>query len=162
MAILKVLGGLVAVLVLFVGILFLGARFHDGPLALIPGGPLVSGELVTEPVLDWAFATSVELIELQLNAETTSRTTWILVEDGQAFIPCSLGFPPGKNWHLRADENGRAVIRLLGKRYEVSLDRIDDAPLAAKLASIVAEKYDGGPPGGTSEVWFFALNPPSV
>jgi hypothetical protein len=159
---LKVLGGLVVVLVLMVGILFLGARFHDGPLALIPGGPLVSGDLVTGPVADWTFATAVELIELQLRADTTSRTTWILVEDSQAYIPCSLGFPPGKNWHLCANADGRAVVRLLGKRYEVTLDRVENAPLAAKLASIVAEEYDGGPPGGTSTVWFFAMNPPSI
>jgi len=162
MAIFKGLGGIIVVLVLLIGIVFLGARFHDGPLALIPGGPLSSGELVAGPVADWTFATSVELIEFQLAADDTSRTTWIVVEGGQAFIPCSLGFPPGKNWHLRADEDGRAIIRLLGKRYEVTLDRIDNAPLSSKLKAIVAEKYDGGPPGGESEVWFFALNPPSA
>ncbi len=162
MGIIKVFGGIIVVLVLSVGILFLGARFHDGPLALIPGGPLVSGELVEEPVADWSFATSIDLIEFQLAADSTSRTTWILVNDGKAYIPCSLGFPPGKDWHLRADKDGRATIRVLGKRYDVTLDRIDDAPLSEKLVSIVAEKYDGGPPGGTSQVWFFALNPPSA
>jgi len=161
MGILKTLGGILIVLVLLVGILFLGARLHDGPLSLIPGGPLSGGELVAGPVEDWSFATSVELIEFQLAADSTSRTTWILVEDGQAYIPCSLGFPPGKDWHLRALEDGRSIVRVLGKRYEVTLGRIDNAPLASKLKSIVAEKYDGGPPGD-SEVWFFALNPPSV
>jgi len=161
MGIIKVLGGTIVVLALLIGILFLGARFHDGPLALIPGGPLVSGELVAEPVTDWTFATSVELIEFQLAADSISRTTWIVVDQGRAYIPCSLGFPPGKDWYLRADKDGRAIIRLLGKRHSVTLERVKNETLARKLASIVAEKYDGGPPGGTSQVWFFALNPPS-
>ena len=155
MANLKVLGGLVA-LVLMVGILFLGARFHDGPLALIPGGPLVSGDLVIGPVSDWTFATAVELIELQLSADTTSRTTWILVEDGQAYIPCSLGFPPGKNWHLRADRDGDAVVRIQGKRYPVTLDRISRPTLDPKLEAIVKSKYGGAP--SDADVWFFELN----
>ena len=162
MGILKGLGGVLVVLVMFVGILFLGARFHDGPLALIPGGPLQSGEWVEAPVADWSFATSVDVIEFQLSADDTSRTTWILVEAGQAYIPCSLGFPPGKDWHLRAVEDGRAVVRVMGNRYKVALDRIDNAPLAKKLTAIVSEKYGGGPPGGESEVWFFRLNPPSA
>ncbi len=161
MQVIKILGGLVAALILLIAVGFLGARFHDGPLEIIPGGPLVAGELVSSPVSDWTFATSIDQIEFQLAADKTSRTRWIVVESGRAFIPCSMGFPPGKNWHSRADVDGRAVIRVLGKRYEVTLDRIDDAELAAALESIVGEKYGGGPPGD-ADVGFFALNPRSA
>jgi hypothetical protein len=153
---LKVLGGIGVGVILLIAALFAGARFHDGPIAIIPGGPLVSGEIVSEPVRDWGFAEAVELIEFQLETDETSRTSWLLVSDGRAFIPCSLGFPPGKNWHLRADQNGDAVVRILGKRYPVKLQRISDPVLAPKLAAIVSSKYGGFPSDAGS--WFFELN----
>ena len=156
MRFLKILGGIVVVLALLVAILFLGARLHDGPLALIPGGPLVAGELVAEPIADWGFAEAIPEIELQLAGDDTSRTVWILVRDGQAYVPASLGFPPGKTWHRRADKDGSTILRIEGKRYPVSLKRISNAQVEDDLKGIVGTKYDGGPPGD-SEVWFFAV-----
>jgi len=156
MRILKILAGIVAALLLFVAAAFVAARFHDGPFAVIPGGPLSSGELVSSPVSDWSFTESVETIELQLAEDDTSRTTWILVSKGRAFIPCSLGFPPGKNWHLRADRDGRAIVRILGKRYPVTLKRLSNSTLEPELEAIVSSKYGGGPPGDAG-VWFFAV-----
>ena len=100
------------VVVVLVVVLFVFARFADGPIAIIPGGPLQAGELVADPVADWAFAESIDEIEMQLASDDTSRTTWILYQDGNAYIPCSLGFPPGKDWHLRADKDGRAIVRI--------------------------------------------------
>src|SRR5262245_2086264 len=112
---------LVVVLVVLVGALFAGARFHDGPLGAIPGGPLTAGDLVTPAPTDWSFASTDQEIEMQLAYEKTSRTTWIIVKDGTAYIPCSLAFPPGKRWHLAADQNGEAIVRVQGKRYPVTL-----------------------------------------
>jgi hypothetical protein len=156
MRIVKIFGGIMAGLLLGVAAAFVGARFHDGPLGLIPGGALSSGELVPNPVSDWAFATSVDTIELQLMGDETSRTTWILVSEGRAYIPCSLGFPPGKSWHLRADEDGRSIVRILGKRYPVTLKRLRDSTLEPELEAIVESKYGGGPPSDAG-VWFFAV-----
>ena len=158
MRVLKIFGGIVAALLLCVAGAFVAARFLDGPLAIIPGGPLSAGDLVSSPVRDWNFAESVETIELQLAEERTSRTTWILVRDGRAFIPCSLGFPPGKSWHFRADRDGRAIIRLLGRRYPVTLKRLDDPALESELEAIVSSKYGAGPPSDAG-VWFFAVEP---
>jgi hypothetical protein len=158
MRFLKILGGIVVVLLLLIAILFLGARLHDGPIALIPGGPLVAGELVAEPVSDWGFAAAVPEIEMQLDGDSTSRTVWILVRDGHAYIPASLSFPPGKTWHKRADTDGRTILRIEGKRYPVTLSRIRDAVVEADLTEIVGGKYGGGPPGDGG-VWFFAVEP---
>jgi hypothetical protein len=156
MRILRIFGGIVAALLLCVAGMFVTARFLDGPLAIIPGGPLSSGELVSSPIRDWNFAESVETIELQLAEDRTSRTTWILVSDGRAFIPCSLRFPPGKNWHFRADRDGRAVIRVLGKRYPVTLKRLNNSTLQSKLKAIVSAKYSVGSRSDAG-VWFFAI-----
>jgi hypothetical protein len=40
MPILKIFAGIVVAGVLLIAALFVGARFHDGPLSMIPGGPL--------------------------------------------------------------------------------------------------------------------------
>jgi hypothetical protein len=146
------LGGLVALGVA----LYFGARLHDGPLALIPGGPLRSGEFFDFPVSDWGFASDVSEIELQLESQGISRTTWILVRDGAAYIPCSLGFPPGKNWYNEAQRDGRAVVRIDGKRYPVTLTKDDDATLAPFALGEVKRKY-GNPPPSDAGVMFFHM-----
>mgnify|MGYP003555771884 CR=1 FL=1 len=92
------------------GIVFFGARLLDGPLGPIPGGALQSGVMVSGPVGDWSFASDVEEIALQLEAQSRSRTTWILVHEGRAYIPASTEFPPGKTWHRLALEDGRATL----------------------------------------------------
>jgi len=161
MKIVKILVGILLAPLLALGGVYVLAGFNDGPWAVIPGGPLVAGELVGDPVTDWGFARSIEEIELQLDGGDRSRTTWILVNDQGAFIPCSLGFPPGKEWHLTADQDGRAIVRISGKRYPVTLKRVQDEALRAGLKKLAAAKYSGGPPG-ESETWFFRLDPGSA
>lgn len=150
-------GSLYAMIAVVVGIgaLFLGACFTDGPLAMIPGGPLSSGEWAAEPVSDWSFAADVEEIELQLVSQRRSRTTWIVVHQGRAYIPVSLSFPPGKSWHLEADQRGAAVLRIEGQRYPVELTRVKDEAQAAEVFPALREKYT--PPPGGSEAWLFEI-----
>ena len=155
---LKIFAGIVGAATLLVAAAFVGARFHDGPIAFIPGGPLSSGELVSSPISNWGFAESVETLELQLAQDDTSRTTWLVVSDGRAFIPCRLGLVPGKKWHLRANQDGRAIIRVLGKRYPVTLRRVSDPTLEAQLRAVESSKYGSGPPGRAG-LWFFSVEP---
>ena len=155
MRILKWLGTFIIVVALLLAGVFIAARFHDGPLGMVPGGALVAGEIVAAPVGDWKFA-DVDTIEMQLDGEATSRTTWILVNEGRAFIPASLSFPPGKRWHKTAEANGKAWLRINGQRYPVTLTRVHDNALEAQLAGIVGGKYGGGPPGD-GRVWFFEV-----
>lgn len=142
-----------------VALAFLGARLHDGPLGPIPGGPLEAGAEHAEPVSDWSFAEDVAEVELQLASENTSRTTWILVHEGQAYVPCSLGFPPGKRWHEKAAVDGRATLRIEGERYPVTLTKLDDAEterLAPTVRAEVTRKYGQGPPSDAG-VWLFRV-----
>ncbi len=155
MKFLKILAGFVGVIAVLIAGVFIAARFHDGPLGLVPGGALVAGEIVAAPVGDWKFA-DVDTIEMQLDGESTSRTTWILVNEGRAFIPASLSFPPGKRWHKTADANGAAWLRIGGQRYAVTLTRVPDEALRAQLIAAVGAKYGGGPPGDGG-VWFFEI-----
>ncbi len=142
-----------------VGLVFFAARFHDGPLAMIPGGPLVAGELVSEPVADWSFAREIQEIELQLESQQRSRTIWVLVHEGRAFVPCSLQFPPGKTWYRDAAQDGRATLRIEGRRYPVALRKLDDGdtPLGIALREEALRKYPNRPPGDPTKVWIFAV-----
>jgi hypothetical protein len=145
---------IVAFVALVVALAFVGARFHDGPFGPIPGGPLASGEIVTRPVDDWSFATDVPEIELQLAAQTRSRTTWIVVHEGRAYVPASTQFPPGKTWHRTALEDGRATLRIAGKRYPVTLAKLEDPARVAAVRAVGLKKYPNRTEG---DAWVFAV-----
>ncbi len=157
MKILRAIAIVLAVLIALLTSVAFGVRMADGPVAMFPGGPFKSGEWVDGPVSDWSFASGVE--EIELESGETSRTTWILVEDGEAYIPCSLGVPPGKHWHTDALEKPDAVVRIDGKRYRRRLQKVEDDALQQRLFGVVEAKYGRGPAGG-SGTWFFHLAPP--
>jgi hypothetical protein len=156
MRILKWLAYLVLGLVVAVAGLFGAARLHDGPLGMAPGGAFESGEIVKSPVQDWSFVRDIATVELQLEGEDTSRTVWILADGASAYVPASLGFPPFKTWHKRADRDGSAWLRIDGKRYPVTLTRTEDGGLYGRVAAEVTRKYAGGPPSDAA-VWVFAV-----
>ena len=138
---------------------FVAARFNDGPLLILPGGPLQHGDWVTTPVEDWSFTRDVLEIESQLVDDTTSRTTWIIELDGQAYVPCNLSFPPFKTWHHRARENGAGIIRIGDKKYPVHFTFIDDAALLPRIDAAGTQKYSGQPsPSADTGIWFFRLD----
>ena len=146
---------IVVLLVLIAGAVVIAARVHDGPFGPIPGGALVSGTPVAESIADWSFAADIEEIELQLESQSTSRTVWVLVQDGKAYVPASVEFPPGKTWHRAALTDGRAILRIDGKKYPVMLAKIEDPAVVEALREVASEKYS--PPPGDDEVWFFSV-----
>jgi len=158
MKVLRIVGMALGALVLLCIVVYFGARFGDGPIAMIPGGPLASGEWVETPVSDWSFARDVQEIEFQLEQDSISRTVWILVAGDRAFVPASLSFPPGKDWYHRAQTDGASVVRIDGKRYAVTLRRVDDDETKAAVVEAVVAKY--APPPGTNEngVMFFEVS----
>ena len=151
-------------LVVLVGILIFGARFADGPIALLPGGPFTSGEMRPTPE-DWAFAAAIPEIEFESGGR--SRTAWIAVESGDAFIPASTAFPPGKSWHKDALTEPAAVVRIDGLRYPVTLARVaPDSPRFAQVLAKLGEKYPALPGSGDGDpaaaVWLFELREGSI
>ena len=157
--------GLGALVVVLIGIA-MAARLSDGPIgdgpiAAFPGGKFQSGTWVEDEVVDFTFATEIQEVELQ--SAGRSRTTWILVLDGNAYIPVGLGFPPGKRWHKEALEDPTAVLRVEGRRYRRTLVRVDDEAMRRRLGEVGLAKYGPGPAGGDlSGIWFFHLAPPAA
>ncbi len=167
MRILRWVAGAIGVAVLSMVALVIGARFGDGPIAIIPGGPLEAGELVTGAEPDWTFARDIAEMEFQLVEPPRSRTMWLQVHDKNLYVVSGyMNTTLGriwKQWPAEALEDGRAVVRIDGKRYERKLARIlEDRPLLEAIAAEVNRKYGAqlrADMAASGDAWFFALQP---
>ncbi len=142
-----VLGAVLAIIGV-VAVVLIGARFADGPLEMIAGGPFTSGELQTKPPADWSFARDIETIEFQSLEPPRSRTVWVLAHDGRLFIPSgymnSTWGRIWKQWPIEAERDGRIITRIDGKLYYQQLVRIQDGPVLEPLLAELSRKYAGG------------------
>jgi hypothetical protein len=167
---------------LVIGVAALVRRFSDGPMGPIPGGRLRSGALLSAAHVDWSFAKDIQLAQLQLVDPLASRTTGILVYEGDLYVPCDLGFvwrrvsPPAKwlmalvwrvkRWHNDALRDGRVVVRIRGTRYERQAVRETDPHSLAALNVAVEERakaFLSSPlketPRDPNAIWHFRLDP---
>ena len=145
---LRAVGILLASILVAIGVLLVGARFADGPIAIIAGGPFTSGEPQSGPEPDWSFVHDVREVEFQLVEPARSRTTWILDHEGKAYIPC--GYMTTwwgklwKRWPHEAAKDPRILLRIGDALYERKLVRIQEGPLVAPLLAELSRKYAGG------------------
>ena len=120
-------------------------RLSDGSDFVFSGGPLVSGELHTGPEPDWSFTNDIVTIELQLEDPPRSRTIWVGEHDGKLYVfSAYMRGAVGrlwKNWPRQAERDGRAVLRIDGKRYERQLRRIESGPILEDITASIADKY---------------------
>ena len=167
-AIVRFVFGLFVVFALSMVVLLVSARFADGPLAIIAGGPFTSGEVVSGPEPDWSFVSDLQEVEFQLVDPARSRTTWVLEHDGKAYIPC--GYMTTwwgriwKRWPIEVEKDDRAILRVGDKLYERRLVRIEDGPMVAPLLAQLSKKYLGGnevPADAVTSgyLWLFELAP---
>lgn len=164
---LRIVLGLVGIAVLLVLVTVVGARFADGPVAIVAGGPFTTGELVTGPEPDWTAVRDVSEVEFQLLDPARSRTTWILEHEGRIFIPC--GYMTStfgklwKKWPIEAQHDGRAILRIDGKLYERQLVRVENGPLVDPLLAELERKYIPGAfpkdSVASGSLWLFELAP---
>ena len=146
--VLRTLGAALAVLLIAIAGLGVGARFHDGPVAIVAGGPFASGQLVSGPEPDWTFVREIQEVEFQLLDPPRSRTTWILEHEGKAYIPC--GYMTTwwgriwKRWPHEAAKDPRILLRIGGKLYERQLVRIQEGPGLEPLLAELSRKYADG------------------
>ena len=167
MRIVKWLAGAIGIALGLVVALVFAARLADGPIAIIPGGPLEAGELVTGPEPDWSFASDIPEMEFQLVEPPISRTIWLEVWDKKLYVVSGyMNSTIGKlwkQWPAQALQDGRAVVRIDGKRYERQLVRIlDDRPVLEGIAAEINRKYGAAltaDMAASGDAWFFALEP---
>ena len=120
-------------------------RFADGPNRVFSGGRLVSGELHSGADPDWSFVKDIETIELQLLDPPRSRRIWTTEHDGKLYVWSGyMGTAVGrlwKRWPVQAERDGRAVIRIDGKRYERQLVRIESGEILDGISGAIRDKY---------------------
>lgn len=120
-------------------------RFADGPNRLFSGGRLVAGELHAGPEPDWSFVRDIPTIELQLLDPPRSRRIWTTEHDGRLYVWSGyMGTAVGrlwKRWPVQAERDGRAVLRIEGKRYERRLVRIESGEILDGIAAAIRDKY---------------------
>ncbi len=92
----------------------------DGPVGILAGGPLRSGELVTLPDLDWNSLDALHDLELEIVGEGRSRTLWFSVHEGVPYVACDLDCVGGRltRWPQQIELDDRIVLRIDGKRIE--------------------------------------------
>ena len=157
--VLRGIGWLLLVLAGLAVITALVARHSDGPIGPFPGGPLVAGELVNGSEPDWSFAAELPNFEIEVGAANPrSRTVWLIVDQGELFVPA--GFASRKTWPSEAVADGRVVVRVAGKRYARQATRVSDPARLEALRAGLGRKYGMTPnPDGSDDTWFFHMGP---
>ena len=141
-------------------------RFADGPNRVFSGGPLVAGEIYAGPEPDWSFVNDIPTVELQLLDPSTSRRIWIAEAEDKLYVWSGyMSTTVGriwKRWPVQAERDGRAIIRINGKRYERQLNRIQSGAELDAITAAITSKYPsqttraGVEAGG---VWVFEAAP---
>ncbi len=164
-----IFGTMTLIPVVALGALAISARSSDGPSVIFRGGVLESGELVTDWESDWSFARDIRTFELQLLNPPQSRTLWIVEVDGKLYLNSNymLGFVGRlwKRWPAQAERDGRAILRIEGKRYERTLVRIQRGAIVDDIAAEFNRKYRAGMTREEVEsgkLWLFELAPPNA
>jgi hypothetical protein len=164
----RILGGLIGLVALALIALFVGARFADGPLEIVTGGPFRTGEWHTGPEPDWTFLRDRGTVEFQLLEPARARTTFVMIHDGRVFIPS--GYMTTwygkiwKHWPYQAEQDPRAILRVDGRRYERTLVRLEGGPDLRPVLAELSRKYGSGLEISPEQVesgdlWLFELAP---
>jgi hypothetical protein len=163
---LRTVAGVVVIMALGIGVLVVLARFSDGPIAIVAGGPFRSGEPHQGPEPDWSFVRDVDTVEFQLLDPPRSRTTWILLHEGRIYIPSGYMTTSWgrlwKQWPPEAERDGRALLRVGDTVYPRQLVRVGDSARVAALVAEINRKYGAGATPAAVEsgyLWLFELQP---
>jgi hypothetical protein len=145
--ILKWAGIVLAVLTLTIVLFLVSARFHDGPLAIVAGGPFKTGELTPAPA-DWSFLTDRSTLEFQTMVPAQSRTVWLAVHEQRLFLVSgymTTGYGAiWKQWPHYLENDDRIILRIDGKLYEQRLQRIMTGTEVIPVLTEFARKYGAG------------------
>ena len=141
-------------------------RFADGPNRVFSGGALESGELHTGVEPDWRFVSEIPTIEMQLLDPPQSRRIWTAEYDGKIYVWSGyMATAVGrlwKRWPRQAERDGRAIMRIDGKRYERQLVRIQSGPILDGISAAIRQKYPSQTTRATveaGETWVFEAAP---
>ena len=153
---LKAILGITGVMIISVSAFFFYMRYHDGPMAIITGGPFQSGTIVAEGkgnTLDISALKDRSTIEFQSGAPPRSRTVWLAVHDNRLFIASAYMNENyakiWKQWPHYIEKDNRVILRIDGKLYQQQLQRLMTGDVIAPVMVKFSEKYQLS--GGSGE-----------
>jgi hypothetical protein len=148
----------IGVVIALVAAAVAGVRlFSDGPVAVLPGGPM-SGQLVSGSFPGFEKPPG-GLIELQVQGwRPSSRTVIGFLHDGSLYVPAVRA--EGKLWPRQVLANSDVIVRHRGNLYERRAKRIIDEKLIPRLRETVADTGRLTPEMFTADTtWYFRLDP---
>ena len=155
MRVLRWIGLVVAALLLAIAALFGVARFLDGPLGPIPGGP-IRGEASTEDPAHWSFAGGESTLELEVGVR--SVTVWFVTYQNVLYVAAAEA--ARKKWPAEVVADPRVRIRVAGRIYDRKLVRIDDEALRSAVGRTFEARYQTTlTPEAKARVWVFRVDP---
>ena len=165
---LKVIACVLILIVVLVAGVLTAARFNDGPVGVIAGGPFTTGNLHSGDEPDWSFVRDIGEVQFQSIDPERSRTSWIVEVDGRVFIPSgymtTFWGKIWKQWPHEAEKDGRVLLRIDGTIYERHLDRIREGEILEPILAELGRKYLGGdvPMEAITSgyLWIFEASPP--
>lgn len=160
---------IIAVIIIALSAFLFSMRFHDGPIEIFAGGPFKTGEEVRGEEPDWTKIADLATIELQSIEPARSRTLWLVVIDGRIFVPSAyMNTKFGriwKQWPRRAEQDGRALMRIDDKIYPREMVRLTaDHELVPEITEAMTNKYPGAVTVEdvvNNNTWLFELAPPA-
>lgn len=164
---LKWFGLTLLTLAIVIALFLFSARFHDGPLEIIAGGPFTTGTPAAAPS-DWSFLTDRATIEFQTLDPARSRTVWLAVNNGKLFIISgymTTGYGAiWKQWPHYLANDDRIILRIDGNLYEQRLQRIMEGPDVMPVLLEFNRKYGASEPTDIAtitegETWMFQVVP---
>ena len=149
---LKVMGGILAGLLLLLGILRITGF---GPIGDTPGphnypGLWLSGEVVTTPVTDWSWVDQRKARTVKVQTNTWyliphSVTTYCVTYNGQLYLtsvyPAGVEYPHGRNWNANVARDPHVRIKIDGKLYDRKLVYVTDPSEKAAVLVAKGKKY---------------------
>jgi hypothetical protein len=158
----RIISGLlkaVVALILLTTIGVAGIRFFsDGPIAVLPGGPM-SGEVATSDFPGFGDQAG-GVLEFQVSGwRPSSRTVIGMMVDGDLYIPAVAA--ERKWWPAQALADPNVIIRHNGVLYPRTAARVTDPDLMARLRDIARNSDTALPPEtmAAETTWFFNLAP---
>ena len=145
---LKAILGITGVMIISVSAFFFYMRYHDGPMAIITGGPFQSGTIVAEGkgnTLDISALEDRSTIEFQSGAPPRSRTVWLAVHDNRLFIASAYMNENyakiWKQWPHQIKDNNKILLRIDGNIYQRQLIRTYDPEITSAAGLETERKY---------------------
>ena len=146
----------------------MSARLADAPNLCLLAALLACGaqeeiheapgsEIVRTAEIDWSFAEDLSMAFLQTTNPPRSRAVWVLVHEGDLYIPS--GIARRTPWPRAVEDDPIVLLRVMDRLYLRLATRISDPAELSTLREAVRDKYGTAPRANDESSGFFRMDP---